>query len=416
MFVVMRDPRALPDHGRMQVVRTALDALSQRFELVDVFTARPASTTSTEMPENIRIHPLEWSGIPTRLVGATRAFVAGRGSLNAAMGVDPAQISVIRRSLASTPDFVLLDGVRSSPLREAFAGVPVLTDLDDLLSARYRNWAELPFSKLPYDIVGTVPESPINRVARLSTGLLPALLRYEANRVERLEETVCATSDAVSLVSTSEAEALRAGVGRSVFALPMSVADPGTCVSRSEPPVFDAVFLGHVTHLSNLAGLRFLAEDVLPLLAQRLGRPPRVAVVGRVTESVRTWLEVRGLEPVGFVDDLQRIFAVSRCAVAPQVVAGGLNTKILDYARLRIPIVGTPQAFAGFAEPARLPWVPAATPAEFAGQLHRAQDDPAVDAAVDAGAVYVQQHYAVDVVRQKWIEAFEETMNRQEAS
>ena len=335
VFIATRDPRARADHGRMQVVRTALDALRHRFGRVDVVSMRSADVDHGQDPEGVTTHPLPTQPVVHKMIGKSESLWRGHGSLNAAIGLSRSDVTRIAALKLGKPDLVILDGVRSLPAMRLFPDAAVLTDLDDLLSDRYRAWSTLPFDQLPFDIFGTQPSSPVNAAARRARALLPPVLRLEAGRVAKLEEAACRSSHVVSLVSATESARLRErnaqlSGGSAVVDLPMAV--PAASLSeRIAEHAFDGVFLGRVTHLSNLAGLQFLADAVVPAFERLQGRPPRIAVVGKVTGSVETWLIERGLEPLGFVDDLSKVFDSAACAVAPQVVGGGVNTKILDY-------------------------------------------------------------------------------------
>jgi len=420
VFVTSKDPRDDADHGRMRVLRTALDALANTFEHVDVITLRSNGKANPDHRENLSFHSLSTrQPTPIRMVRtASSGIKSGRASLNGTMGLGSDQLQAIEDRIRSPRDFWLIDGVRNLPALELARGAATFVDLDDLLSDRYEKWAQLPFEDLPFDIFGTDPSNPLNGVARSLRKRIPAVLRREAIQVAALERDAADRASAVSLVSQAEAAELSRRTGRGVHHLPMGV-DVGSLTPRPDHRdfYFDAVFLGHVTHLPNLAGLRFLAQDVFPLLANQLGRKPRIAVAGKVSSSVQAWLHSAGLVPLGYVDDLSSLFSHSAVAVAPQVVDGGVNTKILDYARLGVPIAGTSAAFSGLSEPATVPWRPTSTAEEFADELLRCRNDQKyVRELRSLGWEYVQRHYDRNVVGPLWTTAFRHATIGQETS
>ncbi|MDH3706370.1 MAG: glycosyltransferase [Acidimicrobiia bacterium] len=294
--------------------------------------------------------------------------------------------------------------------------MPALVDLDDLLSDRYRAWADLPFDRLPFDVVGTNPSSPYNVVARRLRPLLPLVLRAEARSVAGIEQMIAERADRVSLVSPREAATFASRTGRIVDVLPMAAPRvPERPWAAPAAPEFDAVFLGRTTHLTNLAALDWLGREVLPRLGERLGRAPRVGVAGASSPSVDAWMTELALEPLGYVPDLQLLFAAASCAVAPQVVGGGMNTKVLDYATHGVPVVGTTHAFAGLVAGDELDGHGIDDAGVFADRIARLRADREMAQAFGGAArAHVDAYYRAPVVQARWRHAFKTAINSSE--
>ena len=416
VLVSSRDPRSRADHGRITVLRTALAALADGFERVSVFHLRPETTPVEDLAPNASFDHLE-STRPTRLGHAVRAGVFGHHSLNEVAGIDRTQIAGMVEALGqSGVDLFVLDGTRAAAALPALGAAPSLVDLDDLLSTRYRAWADLPFDEMPYSIFGTKPASRANVVARIMRPLLPAVLRQEARAVATIERDVASRATAVSLVSAKEAAQFSAQVSRPVDVLPMAAPSaPLTCWSSPSSPRFDAVFLGRVTHMSNMAALNWLGRKVLPALTHGLGRAPRIGIAGASTPAVDSWLRSLGLEPLGFVDDLEALFASAATALAPQVAGGGLNTKVLDYAIHGVPVVGSSHAFAGLLHSEECPFDQADDPVAFADAVARLGSDPQhARESGRAGREHIEAYYRPTDIKARWTATFAAVIDHSE--
>ena len=104
-----------------------------------------------------------------------------------------------------------------------------------------------------------------------------------------------------------------------------------------------AIFVGDFTYPPNQVGLRFLTEEVLPRVWERLPEA-RVSVVGRGTPDA---LGDPRAEPLGFVDDLPAEYRRARAAVVPLLVAGGSPLKFVEALAYGVPVVATPAASQG---------------------------------------------------------------------
>lgn len=408
MLIATRDPRGLADHGRMTVLHTITSVLERTHDEVVVCFCGSAAAVAEGSGSGVRYVPLEVSPL-WRVVHALRQLVLGPRSLNMAAGLCGRQVRMVVDLFEGEgrwPDLFVLDGVRSLAMLPAARGAAVHVDLDDLMSERYSSWAGLPFRRLPYDLRGTRPASPVNRVGRALRGLVPLVMRREARVAEAVELRVCRTAASVSVVSVAEADRLATRAGREVAALPMAMPLPGGTSPRPSSPRYDAVFLGCPTFLPNLAALLWLGEQVMPEFERLAGRPLRVAVAGSATPTVTAWIRERGLIPLGFVEDLAALFSECAVALAPQVVGGGVKTKVLEYGSHAMPIIGTPQAFEGVShhfDHADRPWLEGRTEAEIAAHIVRLLDNP--EEANQLGQrvrQLVEAEYAEPVIAEAW--------------
>jgi glycosyltransferase involved in cell wall biosynthesis len=331
--------------GRIVVLRTHVEALAALGHDVTVAVVSPHAPGDNAWTRRLRTEHVRSPRLASVAVSAVRALTVGDRSLNECLFVDRSVRRRVAALVAETaPDVVVVDSLRLFPATEGL-DVPVVVDLDDLLSIRYdrlRTTArEDPVAVLGF-AAARVPaplRGPVARVAVL-------LLGWEARRTAARELAVCAKATAVSLVSRHEVDLLQQRSGRDVAWLPPAVPIPDRPVDQHE----GLVFLGGLDYLPNLQALRFHRDEVLPGLDP--GDPRHVLhVIGHCPDAVRAELDVPGIVLHGYADDLHE--ALGRTALlAPLVAGGGVKLKVLDGMAHGLPVVGTPGAFEGLGLPA----------------------------------------------------------------
>lgn len=130
--------------------------------------------------------------------------------------------------------------------------------------------------------------------------------------------------------------------------------------------VWDVGLIGTWTWAANAEGLRWFVEHVLPLLGPGL----RIAVAGKGGDAIVT----PPVTSLGFVPDAVEFMRSCRVVCIPSVAGGGVQVKTLDAISVGRPIVATPTALRGIADPP-VTTVVAETPEEFARCILRAVAD-----------------------------------------
>jgi hypothetical protein len=164
-----------------------------------------------------------------------------------------------------------------------------------------------------------------------------------------------------------------------------------------EPSVQDVLlFVGDFTYAPNREGLRFLAEEVLPIVWR--DRPGvRLLVVGRGISDPPS--EDR-IEVLGFVEDLRSAYGRAAAAVVPLLHGGGSPLKFVEALAYGLPVIASRHA-AGLLEDAtanehfRL----AADPVEFArAAISLFEDRPRARRLGAAGRALAEQSYSIDAL------------------
>lgn len=191
----------------------------------------------------------------------------------------------------------------------------------------------------------------------------------QARRMAVYERRVCRSVAHVVAVSEADAQCMRSrfGIGH-VTAVPTGVNLEYFAPPRSTPPVADLVFVGSMDWLANIDGVRFLVQEILPLIRRR--RPNcSLAIVGRnpTPEIQALAREDAGIQVSGTVADIRPYLWGSRISVVPLRIGGGTRLKIYESMAARIPVVSTAVGAEGLeCRPERGEIAIADTPAAFA--------------------------------------------------
>jgi polysaccharide biosynthesis protein PslH len=182
---------------------------------------------------------------------------------------------------------------------------------------------------------------------------LESAFRHEINeeearrngRLRRFERAVLARSAESWMVSEADLAGARELCPRARLRYVPNVVD----AAAIEPlgavaPERRALFVATFTYEPNRAGLRFLLQQVLPLVWAELPDAELVLVGRGLDEPPSPDPRVKTL---GFVEDLRPVYAQARCAVVPLLQGGGTPLKLIEALAHGLPVVATPAAVKG---------------------------------------------------------------------
>ncbi len=229
-----------------------------------------------------------------------------------------AQLDAVREALAPAPDLVFAFQLPAMlPLLAVRPAAPVLFDLDDLVHRVHRRAA-------------TTPPLRPGKVARLLQ--VPAILAAERSAIRLAARTsVCADADARFLA--------RLGVGRRVVVVPNAVGCPVQAPAIPAEPTL--LFLGKYNYEPNVLAAERLVRRIWPIV--RRARPDaRLLLAGGGIERLPSASKPpAGVECLGFVPDLDALYARTRVVCCPLDVAGGTRLKLIEAAAYARPMVST---------------------------------------------------------------------------
>lgn len=176
------------------------------------------------------------------------------------------------------------------------------------------------------------------------------LYSREAQAVARLERQAIKIADAVTLVSDAEAR-LIGGESTKVHVVGNGVDfeyfDQQRLKVSSSPVEQSIVFTGSMDYRPNSEGVCWFAQHVWPSLCE--AQPDlRLVVVGRnPTVAVRRLADRPGITVTGSVPDVRPYLAAATVAIAPLLVARGVQNKVLEAMSMGKAVVGSSAAMEG---------------------------------------------------------------------
>lgn len=328
-------------------------------------------------PVHLRRHP--------RFVPRTVALRLRGVPYLAAKWDSPALRRTLRRALAEAgPDAVWVDHLGMAgylpEIRAARPAARVILDQHNVESALFE------------------------RYAAGRRGWVRWLARAEARAAARFERRMLQAVDAVVAVSTADADRFRQLAGVTAHVVPV-VAEPGRR-SRPRPAGCHFCYVGSLGWHPNAAGLDWLCQRVWPRVRARLPEATlEIAGVGLPGDRsgrpvVPAAWRVPGVATVGFLEDLEPLFARSLAMLAPVVGGAGVRIKILQAFQAGLPVVTTPDGAAGLPLTDGTEALIAGEPDAFAERVARLAHSEALRTRLAAAAAtYLERGHAAGAAR-----------------
>jgi glycosyltransferase involved in cell wall biosynthesis len=164
-------------------------------------------------------------------------------------------------------------------------------------------------------------------------------------RMRRFERAVLARSAESWMVSESDLAGARELCPQAHLRYVPNVVDAAAIEPVGAlPSERRALFVATFTYEPNQAGLRFMIDQVLPLVWAELP-DAELVVVGRGLDEPPS--QDPRVKTLGFVEDLRPVYAQARCAVVPLLQGGGTPLKLVEALARGLPVVATPAAVKG---------------------------------------------------------------------
>jgi glycosyltransferase involved in cell wall biosynthesis len=226
----------------------------------------------------------------------------------------------------------------------------------------------------------------------------------EYRRARSFEQKSLRAVDAVVAISGEDAkhfEAL-AGVHAKVVPVVMSF-DRKT---RPHPGKPHFCYVGSLRWKPNVVGLDWFCQKVWPLVRRRVPDATfEIAGVGLKPDASgrlpvpEAW-RVPGVETVGFLEDLEPLYARSIGMLAPIAGGSGVRLKLLEGFRAGLPVVTTPDGAFGLPLEDGKEALIAAAPDAFADRVARLVTDSDVRARLVAGAYdFLEESHSLPVAQ-----------------
>jgi sugar transferase (PEP-CTERM/EpsH1 system associated) len=219
--------------------------------------------------------------------------------------------------------------------------------------------------------------------------------RTEAKRLRRIEAGNVTPFDHVTVVNERERQIYRQAVGENEK---LHVVGNGVDLEYFQPlPDSDSktlTFVGVLDYKPNADAVVWFAQQVMPLLRQRLPET-RFQIVGRhPTARVLDLNQCGGVEVIGSVPDVRQYLAGASAIVTPLRIARGVQNKVLEAMACSRVVVASPQAAEGIdAENGRHLLI-ADEPDQWAARLEHVMTDATLRQQIAAAArLQVEKQY-----------------------
>jgi glycosyltransferase involved in cell wall biosynthesis len=263
------------------------------------------------------------------------------------------QAAMLRDIVRSTsPDLIFAHrmGPGATLLRSGVRACPIILDMDDIEHVKIERLSK--------------SRKMLRRAPALAWSLAA---RYAERRVM----SICS---AVLVCSEFDRERLNGLAPPSrLFVLPNSATDFGELPPASAPT---ALFVGIARYGPNRDAILQLATDIWPRVRSAIP-DARLLIVGEASEKLRLPDEALGIEVLGFLPDLEDVYAEARLVVCPVRRGSGTRIKIIEATINGRAVVSTTVGAEGLAFEKGKEILLADDTAEFAARCIEVLSDPA---------------------------------------
>lgn len=294
------------------------------------------------------------------------------------------------------PDVIYFDGIRmvdyAAFVRRRYPLSHIISDLDDLMSRRANILRTGNFALSVGYLAKSIPSAIVSVInSRFARNLL---LRYEEFALKGHEKLAAASSNSVTLVSTTDADSLERILPDTMKKRVHVIAPPIDSVRPLMRPANPVrfVFVGADSQLQNRLAIEYLVKTWKTL---ELSVP--LVIYGKMGGQYEP---VPNVLFAGFAPSLAEVYTPNSIALCPTFLRGGIKSKVLEAVSFGCVPVGNDAAYEGlnFDDDAL---------AMNESRLHRFLSDPHVDLneVLDAGArfaAFCERNFSLPVFSRRW--------------
>jgi hypothetical protein len=393
LMVMTRDIPPTISNGRqrtLRFIRDALDASAEvrEFKIRSVFEN---GTVAAKLHAGLRLLHGVMTGKPC--------------ALQVSMFDDRHKASQLLNKIEEFgPDVIYFDSIRLVDyvelVRRCLPSSYIICDFDDLMSRRAATLRTSDYQLSAGYLSKSIPNVAIKIIS--SKLCRNTILRYEERALKRQERLALTCSDAVTLVSSTDAQVLTAAMPEATKRKVHVIAPPIDSVKVISPPrdPIRFVFIGADSQLQNRLTIRYLVATW-----KRLNIGSQLVIYGHLSGQYEP---VQNVLFAGFARKLSDVYTRNSVALCPSFLRGGIKSKVLEAISYGCVPVGNDGAFEGlnFRDDAL---------AMSERQLEEFLADPSthLDRIVEAAArfaSYCERHHSVPVFSRHWCELLRPTL------
>lgn len=319
-------------------------------------------------------------------------------------------------ALAGSIEPALATRLRSAPGLDLAAARALARRIDEV--AGHRDFDVLHVRQLPMAGYGGAVRAPGRLLELIDSETLGAERARPATWRTRLRARLAASGerramsrfDVVTTVADADADRLRAIAP----AARVEVVPNGVDAARFRPhpdakPIPSTlVFVGAMSYPPNVAAMRHLSSEVLPLVRQAVP-DARLTIVGRDPSPEVRAMASMSVDVTGEVEDVRPYLAAASVFVAPMVSGSGIKNKVLEAMAMARPVVVTPLAVEGLPVRSGQDALVADGAAQLAAAIIRLLRDPEGQTRMGKAArSLVEQRYTWEACAARYEQLYEE--------
>ncbi len=229
------------------------------------------------------------------------------------------------------------------------------------------------------------------------------LYRFELPRIRRYEAQIAMQVEENWLISAADEKSLTAVAPQTnnyVVPIGVKVRSVVQETAVSQPPIL--LFVGNMSIFHNIDAVNYLVKEIFPLVGEQLPGCQLHLVGASVSAQIRELEAFAGVSVLGFVPELDTVYAKTAVFVAPMRFAAGIQTKVLDAMGAAVPVVTTSLINAGLGARPEHDLLLADEAQAFAAQIIRLLRDAQLRTEMGrSGQRFVQQKFSWDVVAER---------------
>lgn len=245
----------------------------------------------------------------------------------------------------------------------------------------------------------------IERRVQLNVGLMKSILRIEFTRLSVYERQIFEYFENHSIISKQDQSYIIHPKAQTITIIENGVSTHFSEKIETEK-IHDIVFTGNMSYPPNVEAVKYLYEQIKPLL------PKTINFLIAGINPHRSILKMKDdhFQVSGWVDDIRLSYASSRIFVAPMFLGTGLQNKLLEAMAMGIPCITTELANKALrAEPNKEILI-ASNPTEFKEQIIKlVSDQNCYENISKAGQAFIKEHYSWETMNQKLIDLIEKS-------
>lgn len=229
------------------------------------------------------------------------------------------------------------------------------------------------------------------------------LYRFELPRIRDYEAKIAMQFEESWLISAADQKSLTAVAPQAnshVVPIGVKIRSVLAETAVSQPPIL--LFVGNMSIFHNIDAVNYLVKDIFPLVRSQIADCQLHLVGAGVSAQIRKLEAAQGVTALGFVPDLEAVYAKTAVFVAPMRFAAGLQTKVLDAMGAAVPVVTTSLINSGLGARPEHDLLLADDAQSCTVQIIRLMEDEQLRKIIGrSGQKFVQQRFSWDVVAER---------------